>query len=221
MKKYLLLAFMAISIGIIPSKTYAVDIAIGPTTWYVWSSEGGDVDPGFLFGPALSVKLNDTYNLTFVYLYGKFTATKDDGTHYKIKRYDSDLALNYRLNNYFKVFGGLKYFGYKDTNAEVDFDGYGPGLGLSFTYNIVENLFALATLSGFALYSTEESVNSGKDHYISCGYNSTLGLAYYIARESVAVNIGWRSQYFVYDFDNTEMFYGLTIMATYSFNADL
>ena len=221
MKKYLLLAFLTISIGIIPYKAYSIDIAAGAATWYMWSSEGGDVDPGFLIGPAMSIKMNNDYNLTFVYLYGKFTATDDDGENYKRKRYDSDLALNYRLNNYFKAFGGLKYFGYKSSSARTEFDAYGPGFGLSCTYPIIQNLFALGTLSGFVLWSTEDSAASGKDHYASYGLNSNLSLAYYIAHESIAVSVGWRYQYFRYGLDGAEMFHGLTMMATYSFEVAL
>ncbi|MCL1865611.1 MAG: hypothetical protein FWF73_07350 [Spirochaetes bacterium] len=83
MRKLLLLAFMAIFIGIIiPFKVYAVDISVGATTWYAWQErtytewdlDGAklDVDPAFFYGPAVSVKFNDDFNLTFVYLYGKF-----------------------------------------------------------------------------------------------------------------------------------------------------
>ncbi|MCL2156182.1 MAG: hypothetical protein FWH53_10995, partial [Leptospirales bacterium] len=88
MKKFLL--FIAISI-IIPCKLYAVDISAGASTWYAWyKPSGGDkVDPAFLYGPALSVKFNDDYNLTFVYYYGEYEYNYGRTS----KRHDSDLAL--------------------------------------------------------------------------------------------------------------------------------
>jgi hypothetical protein len=188
MKKYLLLAFIAICIGIIiPCKIYAVDISVGATTWYSWWGGGApddsDVDPAFLYGPALSVKFNDDFNLTFVYLYGKYDMAgkdKNSGTTFKFKftRSDADLALNYRLNGYFKAFAGIKYI---DSSAMgFDWFGYGPGLGLSCTLPITENIFLLATLSGFHLWGEEDNSHNGKSKNKSYGANSTLGLAYYI-----------------------------------------
>ena len=104
MKKLLLLTFIAISI-ITPYKSYAVDITAGLTGWYAWGEQynvqTGDVrnslvesDPSLLYGPALSVKFSDDFNLTFVFLYGKFNATKNDGgspEESKFTRIDSDL----------------------------------------------------------------------------------------------------------------------------------
>ena len=219
MKNYLLLIIIAICIGIIiPSKVYAVDATLGANTWYMWSSEGGDVDPGFLIGPALSVKFNNDFNLTFVYLYGKFTAKNDYGENFKIKRYDSDLALNYRLNNYFKAFAGVKYIGYKSSSEGIESDSWGPGIGLSCTFPIIYNFFLLGTLSGFYLWSTDDYENDGKDKYKSYGFNSTLSIAYYVAHESIALSLGWRYQYFIYSNDaDNQRFHGLTVAATYSF----
>ena len=100
------------------SKAYAFDITVGATTWYTWNdmthSEAGvikDIDPAFLYGPALSAKFNDDFNLTFIFLYGKFD-TKTNTGDVKMTRMDSDLALNYRLNDYLKIFAGVKYLGY-------------------------------------------------------------------------------------------------------------
>ena len=72
------MAFITICIGIIiPCKVHAADITVGATTFYAWwdleqKGHSYNTDPGFLFGPALAVKFNDDFNLTFVYLYGKF-----------------------------------------------------------------------------------------------------------------------------------------------------
>ena len=78
MKKFLLFILIAIFIGIvIPHKLYAVDITVGATTWYTWwdlekYEETVDIKPTFLYGPTMSVKFSDDFNLTFVFLYGKY-----------------------------------------------------------------------------------------------------------------------------------------------------
>jgi len=173
MKKYLLLLIFT---GIfIPCKIYAVDIAVGATTWYAWS-DNSKIDPAFFSGPELSVKLNKDYNLTFVYLYGKFNMKDDESvTTSKIKRQDADFALNYRLADYFKLFGGIKYLKRSYNYSEEDpgwtlllvlgaskydatrtIDSFGPGLGLSAAYPMFENLFLFGTLSGLYLRENYE-----------------------------------------------------------------
>ncbi len=227
MKKYLLLAFIAVCIGIIiPCKTvYATDITIGATSWYAWW--GGDkpvekIDPAFLYGPALSVKFNNDYNLTFVYLYGKHDC-EGSGFKFKMKRNDADLALNYRLNDYFKIFGGMKYVGL--SNLLMDWYGVGPGLGLSATVPLADSLFLLATASGFHLWTTEEGKDSGvkeTEKSKSYGFNSTLSLAYYISSASTTISLGGRYQYIKPNYPEegsaNASVYGVTLTATYSFS---
>jgi len=236
MKKLLLLVFIAICIGIIiPCKVYATDISVGAATWYAWwdMTQRGltmEMDPEFLYGPALAVKFNEDFNLTFIYLYGKFDIINWDGTTDKLKRTDSDLALNYRLNDYFKLFGGIKYNTYS-IPSNMDFWGVGPGLGLGYTLPLSENLFLLANLSGFYLWAKEEDKDdgSGKPTYKfdakEYGINSTLSIAYYIASASTTVNIGGRYQYLKVDYDDDKpegnmkhKFYGITLSATYTFS---
>ena len=116
MKKYLFssLYFLLLISILVPCKLYAVDMSVGATTWYTWVDQefassliapdsAAKSDPGFLYGPVLSVKFNDDFNLTFVYLYGKFDIEQEAifggatySSKYKLKRKDSDLALNYR-----------------------------------------------------------------------------------------------------------------------------
>ena len=218
MKKYLLLALIAVCIGlIIPCKVYATDITLGATTWYVERDAPGDLtyDSTFMFGPVLSVKFNDDFNLTFVYLYGQF---KDSyGIGIKIKRQDSDLALNYRLNDYFKLFGGIKYMNYTFSGQGLSEDvySYGPALGLSFTYPIVDNLFFLATLSGSYIWYKGDDFD-GNEY----GYNGNISLAYYISSASTVISLGYRYQRFIdteYSEEKTTIS-GFTLTATYSFN---
>jgi len=263
MKKYLLLIFIAIGIGIaIPCKVDAADISIGLTSWYSWyeplaaADEDYDVDPAFLLGPALSFKFNDDFNLTFVFLTGKYDNlyTIDFGSgikselNSKIKRYDADLALNYRLNNYFKIFAGLKYLSYSTNgymkfpvnsawyvNTDTDSSSYGPGLGISCTYPITDNIFLLSTLSGFYLWNKNENSfkystvfansftpplkdSTAKYNGKLYGFNSTLSIAYYIPAISTVISLGGRYQYFIDEDNVTERCYGITLTATYSFS---
>ena len=220
MKKFLLLAFVTICIGIVvPCKAYSADITVGATVWYTqWDMEDVTVDPAFMYGPALAVKFSDDFNLTAVYLYGKF----DMGGGAKISRNDLDLALNYRLNDYFKAFAGLKYMGY--SMPFLDHSGIGPGLGLSATLPMAENLFLLATLSGFHLWGQNDFDYAGnvkKTDYTEYGMNSTLSLAYYIEPASTVVSLGGRFQYFQTHLDGEGItknkFYGATLTATYTF----
>ena len=227
---------------------------MGLSTWYSWwdqkawnKNKTGEVinfDPAFFYGPVLSVKLTDYFNLTFVYLYAKFDNEKETSLgikkNIKHKRTDSDLALNYRLNNYFKVFAGIKYMPYKsegvtkgaaDTLTKTNHNGLGPGLGISSTYPILDSLFLLTTLSGFYLWSDEDgssddgnTIEKFKHDYKRYGLNSTLSFAYYIAPASTTISLGARLQYYRSDYKGDKpdyvdnMFYGITLTATYSFN---
>jgi hypothetical protein len=286
--KIILFFLVCISI-IIPDKAHSLDITAGATTWYAWGNSNEDImtdtagnssrygtntnyslDPAFLYGPALSIKFNNDFNLTFVYLYGQLehkTIYLDNvilGNNveaiYKFKRNDSDTALNYRLNDYFKVFAGIKYMRY-DIKLRADTrpnfaDSYscnskhisfGPGLGLSSTLPLTENIFLLGTLSGFYLFSLGEkfedngiynsfSISAQKNYkmgYKEYGMNSTLAIAYYIAPVSTVISLGGRFQYFKTDYEKkwndsgnnnfyinsiTNKMYGITLTATYSFS---
>ncbi|MCL1834203.1 MAG: hypothetical protein FWG49_06850, partial [Leptospirales bacterium] len=220
----------------------AVDISVGATTWYAWWDSGLvrkkmtdiDTDPAFLYGPALSVKFTDDFNLTFIYLYGKFDSdvlNAVGGAEFKekskMKRNDSDLALNYRLNDYLKIFAGVKYMNFEystrihvsklsfdpndDFDIDVDHSGIGPGLGLSAVYPIADNLFLIGTLSGFYLWGNEDEKNAKmaslypdwniEYKFKEYGFNSTLQLAYYIAEISTTITLGGRYQYLKTDYD--------------------
>jgi len=268
MKKILSLTLITISISIlIPLKTYAVDITVGATTWYAQSeqyyTQNKNVFPmqyihdaliksnsAFLYGPTLAVRLTNDFNLTFVFLYGTFETGRDDGNFKyksKYKRSDSDLALNYRLGDYFKVFAGMKYLSYDITPADTDsltfqirnidpHTSYGAGLGLSATIPIIGDLFCLGTVSGLYLFGKDKvgitdhnsaanprSVNLDYNEY---GINSTIALAYYIAPASTVISLGGRLQYLIADYKNNAIYldsikftiYGVTLTATYTFS---
>jgi len=208
-----------------PSKVFATDITVGATTWYTWWDMAGtkdEADPTFLYGPALAVKFNDDFNLTFIFLYGKFDFELHDSsspTKTKLSRTDSDLALNYRLNDFFKVFVGGKYNAY--SMPGMDFVGYGPALGLSATMPVTGDLFLLGTFSGFYLWATDDEDHGGKSKAKQSGYNSSLSIAYYIAPASTTISLGGRYQYMKVDESNDHSskfkFYGFTLTATYTF----
>ena len=242
MKKNLFYAVIAAAVFLIPCKMYAVDVTLGGTTWlaqseqhYTQDKSGLGLihnsliksDPAFLYGPTLAVKFSNDFNLTFVFLYGNFDTAKDDGnfeSKSKYGRIDSDLALNYRLSQYFKVFAGLKYLSYDITPARTDYwtfdiknidahTSYGAGTGLSATVPVSpvsENLFALATVSGLYLWGahgvsiTDDVGNNRRSldlKYNEYGFNSTLSLAYYIAPASVVISLGGRFQYLIADYN--------------------
>lgn len=221
------------SVTFFRAEASAAEISAGATTWYSWwdmKTSGGDgdkeMDPKFLYGPAFSVKFSDDYNLTFVFLYGTFDMEEDSGTE-EISRYDSDLALNYRLGNYFKLFAGAKYMAYEMEN--FSHRSIGPGAGISAVLPVGGNFYLLGNISGLYLWGTHKQDDSSgteqKTDYVEYGMNSSLSAAYYIAPSSVTLSLGGRYQYFKTDFesddpDNSDMdhhFYGVTAAATYSF----
>jgi hypothetical protein len=240
---------------LIPAKVFAVDISVGATTWYAWMERDytqepfsmfkAKLDPAFFYGPVVSVKLNDDFNLTFIYLYGKFDMTIDRGMYgdmkCEFKRQDADLALNYRLNNYFKAFAGVKYIGHEMSmerlGGTLKHDACGPGLGLSLVFPITDNVFLLGNTGGIYLWGKAKFIDSGNTgnsgkmgNYKEYGLNSTLSLAYYIVPASTTISLGGRFQYIkteCYDrhaiaelvgfMSNETKFYGLTLTATYSF----
>ena len=248
---------------IIAHKASAVDLTAGATTWYAMSEQyyaqsGGffikdlnvKSEPAFLYGPTLAMRFNNDFNLTFVFLYGTFDTTKDRGNDFKRKsqyqRIDSDLALNYRLSDYFKVFAGMKFLYYDITPTKTDSGtftiinidphiSYGAGLGLNATVPIVGDLFVLGTISGLYLWGADKVKIGDKDgnnprniknSYNEYGINSTLSLAYYIAHYSTVISLGGRFQYIIADYNDNPIcldsikftIYGVTLTATYTFN---
>jgi len=251
MKKLILITFTVICcISIIPYKAYAIDMSVGATTWVAFGDRYDDVKenreresnsyafaPTFLFGPVMSVKLSDEFNLTFVYLYGKFEYKEtfegsiglaNQDIKSKAERNDSDIAINYNINNYFRAFAGIKYMSYKiDLSVDLAGDTYtnnskhislGPGFGFSGTLPVGYNFFLLGTVSGFYLFSKGETFKDYQIYtssllpmtikvgYNEYGFNSTMAIAYYITPASMVISLGGRFQYFIVDYDNYRYF---------------
>jgi hypothetical protein len=243
---------------------HALDITVGATTWYAQSeqyyaqkSQGSGLvgnsliksNPAFLYGPTLAIRFSSDFNLTFVYLYGTFETAKDTGiwrSKSKYERSDSDLALNYRLGDFFKVFAGIKYLSYDITPADTDYavfkiksidphTSFGAGVGASVTYPLLDNLFALGTLSVLYLLGSDKVNITDRDgfyprsienSYNEYGINTTASLAYYIAPISTVISLGGRFQFLRTNYKKNAicldsmdfMIYGVTLTATYTFS---
>lgn len=228
MKKLVLFLAALAVLAAVPLR--AADISVGATTWYSeWKFVDIDtpetIDPGFLYGPALAVKFNDDFNLNFVFLYGEYDASQP-GMSYTYKRYDSDTSLGYRLNEYFKLFAGVKYNAYTTSvmGNDMTFQMYGPAAGLSAVFPLGYDFFILANGSGMYIIGKSSMTGSSDRDFKGYGYNTAASLAYYIAPASVTLSLGGRYQYFdltpdTSNTDDTKMkFYGFTASATYSFS---
>lgn len=222
----------------------AADITVGATTWYSWwdlkpkDAPGNkfDFDPAFLYGPVIAVKINNEFSLNSVFLYGEYDGEfkyySAGPASTKAKRYDSDTSISYRLNDYFKFFGGFKYVGYKVTIAEelpipefkVDTDFYGPAAGLSLVLPLIDNFYLLANFSGMYLWGKSDNSQAGNVDGGGWGYNTTGSIAYYIPAASMTLSLGGRYQYLEWRTDKSNMtesdhkFYGITASATYTFS---
>jgi hypothetical protein len=229
------LAFLTGSIFLFSSTAYALDISIGVSGWYAWwnyhsddSEHGGDetLDPEPLYGPVLAINFSPNWSLTSVFLYGNYDFGDSGDGPGDMDRYDSDTALNYSLNRYIKLFGGLKFMGYDW--GDGDHMGYGPALGIAFTLPLIDNFYLLLNVSGMYLIGKEdtqiEPTGERKEiDYFEIGVNSNISIAYYIAPASTSIILGFRYQYFEINYDKYQgdmqhAFYGATLAAVYSFS---
>lgn len=226
-----------------PSALRAADISVGATTWYTnWEtsdSMGFELkDPVFLYGPVMAVKFSDDWSFTLVFLYGQFNENvkmtdEISGMTFPvdltIDRYDSDAALNYRLNNYLKIFAGIKYMGYMYNikisestmfgtawfNNDFDHKGVGPGGGLSGVFPLGYDFYILGNISAMYLWGKDEiktksydplsdittssSSSSSSKEY---GINTGISLTYYIPAASTSISLGGRFQEFTSDYES-------------------
>jgi len=145
------LACVGVTLSLLPAfmaPAHALDVSIGPAVWYAWWTPAfwkewsrGDADDTvtkrdfnstFLFGPALAVSFSPKWSLTGVFMWtGWYRAEKtkiDVGDNERsedsldISKYDLDTALNYTINRYCKLFGGVKYQGYTYRDRGKDYD---------------------------------------------------------------------------------------------------
>lgn len=209
MKKYSILFMMVVFLN---SMLYAADLGVGISAWYAdWkmerksSTEGGTVnmDEVLYIGPSIAYQFSDNWSTTLVALATPQKYTWEMGTErMELRRYDVDLALNYQINRYIKVFGGGKYLAFAYHNKTNGKDGIhhalGPGGGISFTMPLITNVYLLANLSGLYIYGKQQEEQTTGDQSINfyeIGANGSMQLAYYIPSVAVTLAAGYRYQY--------------------------
>jgi hypothetical protein len=241
MKKVILISLIMISLLTFPAvtKVSAEGVSLGVSTWYCWwkfnDNDGMKLDPALLYGPVVSFRLAESWSLAGVFLYGKFENKENGngGGSTDINRFDSDLSLNYNINRYLKIFGGVKLMGFywDETNGTGTHMSAGPGLGIGTTLPLTEYLYFLFNISATGSYGKHKQPahdpgqSDSTVKLTETGANSNISLAYYIAPASTSINLGFRYQYLFIDYKNEKegykdegmSFYGITLSAVYSF----
>ncbi len=212
------------------NRVSAADITVGASTWYTsWDIELEDstgtitTDRGCMYGPVFSVSFLERWSVAGLFLYGKFKNPEWDGSPAGIPaldRYDFDMTINYSLNSIFKLFVGGKYVKFDFDKA--DYVMYGPGGGLSATFNIWDSLYLIANLSYVYLWG-ETKLDSTPADLKTRGINSSMALAYYIVPASTTLQIGGRYQRLYEDREVQDSLkyhemLGVTASAMYSFS---
>lgn len=232
-KKFILsLLFIISIIPVMPSRVNAADISVGATSWYTaWdygddNDSGVEYDPSFLYGPVLSAAFTQDISMSLVFLYGEFDMDTGNDT-VPLKRYDSDLTLNYRISTYLKIFAGAKLIGFT-WDPEGKHMAAGPGAGISATIPLSGNFFLLGYISGMYLRGSEEDPSRGyNEKAYEYGGNGSISLAYYVPSASTTISLGGRYQQLKIKYhddnsgstpDSMSRFYGVTLTAVYSFN---
>jgi hypothetical protein len=227
--------YILFSIFFVTSALYAADLGIGITAWYAsWTIERdktSNMDPVLYIGPSIAYQFSDKWSTTLVALATPQKYTWDADEVMELRRYDIDLALNYQISRYIKVFGGAKYLAFSYHNKTYDSDGIhhaaGPGAGISFTLPLISNVYLLANLSGLYIFGNQKDDKQTEDiNFYEVGANGSLQLAYYIPSAAVTLAAGYRYQYVetFYTEDtqkNSDLehtFKGFTFLAVKSFN---
>lgn len=214
---------------LVPAPAPAADMSVGAVTWYAWwdhdqKGVDNDYDPFPMFGPMLAFGFSKQWSVTAVMLFGRFHENRfnDD-----FDRFDSDIALNYGINRYIKVFGGAKVI-YIDFESDTGYHRTAsPALGIGITLPLGSSVFLLGNFSGTYGWGHERTLfplgASLESDLIEKGYNASLTLAWYIDGISTTVSLGGRFQRVVATYDAELLpqaihtFYGVTLSAVYSF----
>ncbi len=224
-------SFILILILLVSSSLLASDLGIGISAWYAdWKMEIPDgstrkMDSVFYIGPSVSYQYAQSWSTTLVALLTPSPyemANENDGTT-DVKRYDVDLALNYQIIRYVKVFCGAKYLGFTFEGGRHH--GAGPGGGIGMTLPVMGNFYFLGNASGLYLWGNHKDNNSNKD-FIEYGYNLSAQLAYYLASFGITTSIGYRYQFMKSKYDTNDpsgkedvhTFKGVTLQIVKSFH---
>lgn len=208
-----------------------------------------------IFGGLLSVQMTDELSLGAVVSYGKGWECEADYLYYngsyqlhvnktleKLQRFESDLTMNYAINDMVKLFFGWKYFIQKGEGTysyyvvlspattgggefENTYTQTGPGLGLTLTFNVADNIYVMGSVSGIYLINKTESERTGSSNLTttendkSFGPNCTLNLVYVIPDSDATISLGGRYQHLMKtdDVGTSNRFYGTMITAIYGF----
>lgn len=209
-------------------------------------------DAAKVYGALFGLQLTDVLSLGAVFSYGTGWKCKSDYIFYsgtvlhmyrtmdKTQRYEGDITCNYRLNNYFKIFFGWKYIGFRadgeydiyiegggplgEGTFNIESDLSGPGLGLTLKLNLDDNLFFITTLSGIYMREKVETDINGysnkttDEDYNWAGPNATLNFTYAVPDTSASISLGGRYQYLIkLDEHSKNLLYGVMLTAIYSF----
>lgn len=201
--------YILFSIFFVTSALYAADLGAGITTWYAdWKMESehmGNVkmDPVLYIGPSVAYQFTNVWSTTLVAL---MTPQQYEGGNQqnnetmKFRRYDVDWALNYQLNRYIKAFGGVKYLAFQYNTGLHH--AAGPGIGVGFTFPVVQSIYFLANVSGLYIYGIQKEDQTNPDalkekNFYEWGFNTSAQLAYYMDSLATTLTLGYRFQYIV------------------------
>lgn len=237
--------FLTLFILLATPAAYGADLMLGLTTWYTtWVSEvPGDSgkhksDYSLLYGPAAALSISDwTFSISFLYGTMKLSSTdpdSDDPNRYEhstttFNRFESDVALSYRVVPWMRFFFGMKYYRTKTTEDQTFYNSgvldetgwdegiwryYAPGAGVSFSIPItfVQGLYCSFNSSYSIIRGdideTEYRYDAGgalqdseSNDWTIRGWsvNFAGSLSYYIQVVNTAIILGYRYQYLDFD----------------------
>ncbi|MCX8123335.1 MAG: hypothetical protein N3F66_04135 [Spirochaetes bacterium] len=232
--KILQLSIILFGILFLISPLYPSDLGLGISAWYAdWKmynpnepiSKTTKMDPVVYIGPSISYQFAPSWSTTLVALYtpSPYKMTNDYNETTEITRYDVDLALNYQLSRYIKVFVGAKYLGFNFDGGHHQ--GAGPGGGIGLTLPLISNFYFLANASGLYLWGNHKDPDKSRD-FAEYGYNLSVQIAYYAASLGLTASLGYRYQLIASEYDTNDpyakedehTFKGFTILIVKSFH---
>ncbi|MEW6525723.1 MAG: hypothetical protein AB1444_03530 [Spirochaetota bacterium] len=231
LRTMIIVLFLSITVTL---PLHAGDLGVGVSGWYAdWKMYNPDspddkttkMDPAFCIGPSISYQFTQSWSTTLVALFTPipYEMTNENSETTKIRRYDSDLVINYQLLRYLKFFFGGKYLGF--TYNDGIHHGAGPGGGIGLTIPVIGNFYFLGNASVLYLWGSHKD-NAGTRDFTEYGYNTAVQLAYYAASAGLTTSIGYRYQLIKSKYDTDDpygkkdehTFKGFTFLIVKSFH---
>jgi hypothetical protein len=226
----------ALCMFLVPAASHAASVGVGASVWCAWWSSiaemrstvlGGssktNQEPFAAGGPFVVAQINNTWGLSFSYLYGKLeweTAALILGTRATDQRHDLDVSVTASVHKYVKLFFGAKYWGHlSDMTTNVLFISYksslarhtgGPGFGLNLPLPLGAGFYLQPSLSFVLMFGKITPPAGGflgqiiapilsaagtESTAMYYGLNSSLALLYNIEKINLTLSIGGRFQY--------------------------